>query len=198
MAVITKFTTLPKPINEAWTAFDALSVCNLILDEMFSRGPTTVLMLQKLAYFAHGQFLTETGLPLVYGTFVAWQLGPSHPAIKMSFGAESDRPINYRALTWDPLDRWAAAPQELALDRAVDCVKRIVRSFGSVSVDHLIDLACAPGAPWHFVVKKAKAAPGSGLRIRDSYILQRFKYHKISVDGRTSSGAVDVTDAPFA
>jgi Protein of unknown function (DUF4065) len=41
------------------------------------------LELQKLLYFAHAIFLIETGDPLVYGCFEAWQYGPVHPAAPM-------------------------------------------------------------------------------------------------------------------
>ena len=179
------------------TPSDARSVANLLLDEARGRLPITNLALQKLLYFTHALHLVETKQPLVSGYFEAWQYGPVHPAAYRAFKAAGDRPIAFRARRQDPL-----TGQELDIPKiedvdVLDHVRRVMALYGRITPGRLVELSHAPGAPWHFVVDKARTTMAFGLRIPDTVILERFKYHKVSIGSAPSKGAPG-EDAPFA
>lgn len=177
---------------------DPRSVCNLILDEARNRTPPTNLALQKLLYFVHGLYLIETKRPLVLGYFEAWQYGPVHPAAYRAFKSAGDRPITFRAVSRDPLtgaERPIPNPSEDG--DVAEQVRRVMSVYGRMTPGRLVELSHAKGAPWDFVVDKARTSMAFGLRIPDTVILERFKHHKVSIGSAPSKGEPS-EDAPFA
>jgi uncharacterized phage-associated protein len=177
---------------------DARSVANLMLDEADRIGcHMTNLALQKLLYFAHALYLIERKRPLVSGYFEAWRYGPVHPAAYQAFKAAGDREIWFRATG---LDIVTGQPTQLPSPSSADVrryIEGIARSFGQLTPGRLVEIAHARGAPWDFVVEKGTFSVAFGLRITDNVIVERFKYHKVSVTDAPSSGEPR-EDSPLA
>jgi uncharacterized phage-associated protein len=169
--------------------YDPRSICNLILDEAFGAGrPISNLALQKLLYFAHGLHLVETKTPLVTGFFEAWQYGPVHPIAYGAFKMAGANPILFRASIRDLFTQIA-----IPLPECTDCdikarVSRIVRMYDGLTPGRLVEVSHAKGAPWQFVVNKARTETILGLRIANDVIIARFKFHKISVGSEPRYG----------
>ena len=177
-------------------ALDPRRICNMMLDEAGTR-PITNLALQKLLYFAHGIYLVETTFPLVTGYFEAWQYGPVHPLAYMAFRAAGDRPIDFRALRRDPLTGQISALDGPVDEDAIGCVRRVMMTYSRMTPGRLVELSHATGAPWHFVVDKARTSTAFGMRIRDSVILSLFKKHKVLV-GLVPEKGEPLEDKQFA
>jgi uncharacterized phage-associated protein len=179
-------------------ATDPRSIANLMLDEGNRIGHRiTNLALQKLLYFAHGIFLIEQKRPLVSGYFEAWQFGPVHPTAYQAFKAAGEQPITFRAMrvdvsTGEPVP--ISLPDDPAIRRHVD---RIMQSYGRMTPGRLVDISHAKGAPWDFIVDKARTSLAFGMRISDDLILERFKHHKVSVGNSPLIGEPS-EDTPFA
>lgn len=177
--------------------YDPRGIANLLLDEADRVGiGVTNLALQKLLYFAHGFFLNETRQPLVKGYFEAWQFGPVHPTAYQAFKRAGADPIAFRAHGQDPM---TGMPTTIALPEASAVrllVQQVLNSYGKLSAGRLVDLSHAKNSPWHFVVDKARTEVAFGLRIPDSVILDRFKYHKVSVGLAPVFGEAS-EDTPF-
>lgn len=171
--------------------FDPRGVANLMLDEADRVGVSvTNLALQKLLYFAHGIFLNETKQPLVSGYFEAWQYGPVHPAAYKAFRSAGSEAIHFRARSQDVLtgrSKPIPEPDNLAIRRLIQLV---LNSYGKLSPGRLVDISHAKNSPWDFIVDKGRTSVAFGLRIPDTVILDRFKYHKVSI------GAVPVAGEP--
>lgn len=178
--------------------FDPRAICNALLDEGARCGvPVTNLALQKLLYFAHGLHLMETKRPLVSGYFEAWQHGPVHPTAYAAFKRSKEQPISFRAHRQDPLTGCRIELPAVSDDLALKYVGRVMAHYGRLSAGRLVTLSHAPQGPWHSVVESAKSAMVLGLRIPDTVIAARFKYHMASVGSVPSMGE-PCEDAPFA
>ncbi len=156
----------------------------------------TNLALQKLLYFAHGIFLIETKRPLVSGYFEAWQYGPVHPVTYKAFRSAGSEPIKFRASGKDLL---SGAPLDIPVPDDPEVRRRlslVMHSYGRMSPGRLVDVSHAPKSPWHFIVDKARTSVALGLRIPDNVIIERFKYHKVSIGDVPIAGEPS-EDTPF-
>jgi len=167
-----------------------------MLDVAGDKGAITNLALQKLLYFAHGLHLIRTKRPLVLGYFEAWQFGPVHPAAYRAFKSAGDAAIRFRAVKRDPLTGSAAPIDCPTEDSIIECVHRVMSSYGRMSPGRLVDISHAKDSPWRVIVDKARTDVSLGLRITDDLIVERFKHHKISVGPEPIMGEPG-EDAPF-
>ena len=178
--------------------YDPRGVANLMLDEAERLGvEVSHLALQKLLYFAHGIFLINRKRPLVSGYFEAWQHGPVHPAVYKAFKASGGAPIAFRAQAQDVLTG-ATRPIAEPSDPAVrGLMQQVLGSYGRLSPGRLVDISHAKDSPWAFIVDKARTEVAFGLRIPDTIIHERFRYHKVSVGDAPKAGEPG-EDTPFA
>jgi uncharacterized phage-associated protein len=156
----------------------------------------TNLALQKLLYFAHSRHLIETTRPLVSGYFEAWQYGPVHPAAYKAFKAAGDQPITFRAERQDPLTGRRSPLTPPTAASVVQAVRGVMASYGCLTPGRLVEISHAKDAPWAYVVEQARTKMAFGLRIADSVIIERFKYHKVSVGAAPLAGE-PFEDTPF-
>lgn len=162
--------------------FDARSVANLILDLAERDGRTlTNLVLQKLAYFAHGTFLSRTGTPLVAGEFEAWQHGPVHPHIYNAFKGHGAEPIRRRAEIVNPVTQETRPVPEIQDAAIRNVIEDVYRSLRHRSPASLRAVSHARNAPWAVVVARAEKRESVSLRIPNAIIKDRFRFHAISV-----------------
>ena len=176
---------------------DPRAVANLMLDEA-DRSDTKVtnLALQKLLYFAHAIFLIETKRPLVGGYFEAWQYGPVHPAVYSASKSAGSTPIGFRAMRQDVLTGERSeieSPTDPTIRRHI---ARIMLSYGQLSPGRLVDISHAKDAPWHYIADKGRTSVALGLRIPDDVIVNRFKFHKVSIGAAPVAGEPD-EDTPL-
>lgn len=176
---------------------DPRAVANLMLDEADrSETKVTNLALQKLLYFAHAIFLIETKRPLVGGYFEAWQYGPVHPAVYSAFKSAGSTPISFRAMRQDVLtgeQNDIVSPTDSVTRRHI---ARIMASYGQLSPGRLVDISHAKGAPWDYIADKGRTSVALGLRIPDDVIVNRFKFHKVSIGAAPVAGEPD-EDTPL-
>ncbi|MFH1555621.1 MAG: type II toxin-antitoxin system antitoxin SocA domain-containing protein [Pseudomonadota bacterium] len=178
--------------------YDARMVCNLLLDEAERSGVSlTHVPLQKLLYFAHGFHLVETKTPLVQGYFEAWTYGPVHPAAYRSFKAAGATAIRFRAMRTDPLTGASTVLPNIHNPEIIQRIQRVVRTYGGVTPSQLVQISHAPRGPWHYVTECARSSAALGLRIPNSAIQERFKYHKVSIGSVPLDGEPG-EDTPFA
>ncbi|MEM7545557.1 MAG: Panacea domain-containing protein [Pseudomonadota bacterium] len=171
------------------TAHDPRAIANLMLDEADQDGiQITNLALQKLLYFAHGLYLTQTKKPLVSGHFEAWQYGPVHPSAYRAFKEAGSHPITKRAQGKDPLTGGPRPLRAIEERAVVNLIRHVLRSYGTMSPGRLVDLSHAKGSPWDYVVDKSRTSVAFGLRISDNVIEARFKNHKVSVGTEPNAG----------
>lgn len=179
-------------------AFDARAVANLILDLADADGrEVSNLVLQKLVYFAHGRYLSESNEPLVFGEFEAWQYGPVHPHIYSAFQNHGKATIKSRAESVDPVTgiRRPIAPITDAYARSV--IVAVYASLKNRSPSNLVAVSHAKNAPWRFVVDRAGRKESISLRIPNEIIRERFRHHAISLSGARESDIPD-ENTPFA
>lgn len=179
-------------------SFDARAVANLLLDLAAEDGKdVSNLVLQKLVYFAHGRFLSETGDPLVAGEFEAWQYGPVHPHIYNAFKDQGSLPIQTRAQSVNPVTGERRPIPPVMDAKARDVVVDVYRSLRQRSPSSLVAVSHAKNGPWHFVVERAKQRESISMRIPNTVIRERFRFHKISMSTNEEAGVPD-ENSPFA
>lgn len=162
--------------------YDPRAIANLILDEGSRTGrPVTNLALQKLLYFAHAIFLAERKEPLISGYFEAWQYGPVHPTVYQSFKSAGDQPITFKAKAMNVVTGQQTEIPPLSDRVVILLIQRVMTFYGGLTPGRLVDISHAKDAPWHFVVENAKGVVTLCLRIPNNVIIERFKYHKVSV-----------------
>lgn len=178
--------------------YDPRGIANLMLDEAERVGVgITNLALQKLLYFAHGIYLNETKQPLVSGYFEAWQYGPVHPTAYKAFKAAGSDLIAFRVSAQDPLTGAAKALAQPDSPIIRRLLQQVLNSYGKLSPGRLVDLSHAKNSPWDYVVDKGRTSVAFGLRIPDDVILERFKYHKVTI-GLVPVAGEPREDTPFA
>lgn len=155
------------------------------------------LVLQKLVYFAHGQYLSQTGHPLVSGEFEAWQYGPVHPHVYNAFKDQGSSPIRTRAHSFNPVTGEKRPIPPLADSAAREVISDVYRSLKRRSPTNLVAVSHAKNAPWHFVVERAKHRDSISMRIPNAVIRERFRFHVISMSMNEEAGVPD-ENSPFA
>jgi uncharacterized phage-associated protein len=184
-------------LEEFFAPFDPRRVCNLMLDEAERNGiRVTNLALQKLLYFAHARHLIEAKRPLVSGYFEAWQYGPVHPGAYKAFKSAGASAITFRAEREDLITGKRTPLEKLTEPVVVLSIRSIMRSYGLMNATRLVEVSHAPGAPWDAVVKQTGGIGALGLRISNELIVDKFKYHKISVGEDYKKGLLG-EDSPF-
>jgi len=162
--------------------YDARSVANLLLDLAGKKDrQLSNLVLQKILYFVHGQYMNVAGEPLVLGTFEAWQYGPVHPHVYAAFKKYGDNPIAGRAERVDPVTFRSTPVARIQDDAVIQLVDRSLSILLERSPSDLVSMSHAKDAPWDFVVDRTKKRMSISLRITNEIIKERFKFHKLNV-----------------
>lgn len=178
--------------------YDARSVANLLLDLADARSMSiTNLTLQKLLYFAHGQFLVTRGSPLVNGYFEAWKYGPVHPAVYDAFKDAESAPIQRRAMGFDFRTRVAHALPPPSDPVAREHVERVLMQLGRLPTGRLVEISHAPRGPWAETVNRAGTSAVLGLQISDRLTAERFRFLMVPLKS-DASGDDPVEDSPLA
>lgn len=162
--------------------YDPRSVANLLLDLADAKGLSiTNLALQKLLYFSHGLYLVKRKVPLVSGHFVAWQFGPVHPAVYECFKKYVDQNIATRAKKTDIISGLVSDIPAIQEKEVLAHIERTLIEYGGMTAGRLVEVSHAKNSPWHFTVSQQGNKHVYGARIENVVIMERFKYHKVSV-----------------
>ena len=115
----------------------------------------------------------------------------------MAFKEAGDRPIDFRAVSQNPLNGDTSPIPSPTDGDVIRYVRRVVMAYASNSAGPLSRyLPCARRA-MAFVVDKARTSMAFGMRIPDNVIVERFKYHKVSLGPEPK--AIEIgEDEPFA
>ncbi len=179
------------------SSHDARAIANALLDEADRLDyPLSNLSLQKLLYLAHGLFLIETGNPLMSGYFEAWKYGPVHPAAYRAFAAFGARAITGRARSIDPVTLVETEIPAVSTPEVIKALARIVPPFGGLTPGRLVDITHAKNSPWDVVIRSQADSAQLGLRISNELIVERFKFHKVSLGAQPNAGEPD-EDTPY-
>jgi uncharacterized phage-associated protein len=158
--------------------------------------PVTNLALQKLLYFCHAKYLIEKSKPLLKGHFEAWTYGPVQPLVYAAFKECGGDPIQTRACAQDVISKKPIFLPPVGCPSAQQYILETVATYGRVSAGRLVEISHAVNGPWDFIVKRARESVSLGLRIPDSVIVERFKFHKVTVSSDPRSGEPH-EDAPL-
>ncbi|MBS8274405.1 DUF4065 domain-containing protein [Thalassospira tepidiphila] len=178
--------------------FDPRCISNMMLDEADRRDiAVTNLALQKLLYFAHGIFLGRQKRPLVSGHFEAWQHGPVNPVVYHAFKAAKAQPIDFRAKSRDLLTGKEIEIAPASSREVQELLENVLHSYGRLTAGQLVAISHAKNGPWDYIVNKSRTSIAIGLKIPDNVIVDKFKFHKSTVDSLQRQGE-PIEDSPFA
>jgi uncharacterized phage-associated protein len=171
------------------TGYDPRAVANRLLDIAQTRQVSlTHISLQKLLYFAHGEYLSATKQPLLNGYFEAWQYGPVHPGVYGSFKRYGPSCITGRAKHFNFVTQSEEEIFPIKDDVASKVITRLIDNIGTMSPARLVAISHAERGPWAHVVSQRFERTIFGTRIDNDTILARYKYHKIPLESETIAG----------
>lgn len=99
----------------------------------------TNLWLNKLLFFAQGQYLARYGTPLFSDTIEAWDYGPVVPAIYRKYRVCGRNPIS-------AVDD-GYAPNKFTRDEQI-LLADILREYGAYTASALVSMTHQPDTPW--------------------------------------------------
>lgn len=160
--------------------FDPRVIANAVLKFGAARGrPVTNLQMQKIVYFLHGEWLLQTGQPLVTGHFEAWQHGPVHRTLYDAFRLYEDTPIEAEAKKFDPITRRHAALPELRDQEVIRFLDATLPDYIDVPAFILVQRTHAEGTPWTRTMESAETKANVGMVIDNSTIARHFEGRKL-------------------
>jgi uncharacterized phage-associated protein len=130
---------------------DPRAIANFILDvaDEIAR-PASNLVLNKVAYFLHGDYLARTKQPLIDARIEAWNYGPVFREIYHEFKSYKDLPISGRART---INRVTGEKQICSysdiLASDLGFLREIAASYLKLRPGALVELSHAHDGPWH-------------------------------------------------
>jgi uncharacterized phage-associated protein len=143
----------------------------------------TPMKLQKLVYFAHGLFLSETGDPLIAESVQAWQYGPVISGIYHQYKFIGNKDIKSHPL-FDWLLKDTVLDEANRVDSETEGYLRLIwDTLKPYSAIELSNLTHVGDSPWDKTVKK-NGGVGVNLSIQDTEISSYFK-NEFFVNGPT-------------
>ncbi|MEX2163730.1 MAG: type II toxin-antitoxin system antitoxin SocA domain-containing protein [Sulfuricaulis sp.] len=159
--------------------YDARALANFFLDraERAGIGLTTMTLL-KVLYFAHAWYLAKQGEPLVAQPFEAWKHGPVNRVVYDQFKHHKKRPIEGRAVSFDPRSmRYAQTTVIFDKDTSL-FLQNIFDYYSSFHPFALSDLTHERGGPWDAVWSEAGERAVPGMIIPNDLIEAWFKANR--------------------
>lgn len=139
-----------------------------ILKYVLIEKECTKLKAMKLIYLIYERYLKETGQFLFKEDFLAWKLGPVSNSAYLKLSAYKYEDIK---LEDKELEK---AKLKLKLDRAFDkdtiirCMDNVIKEFGDLSPNDLVNLTHEKERPWY----KVKKSVGLGHSITKDVMLE--------------------------
>jgi uncharacterized phage-associated protein len=156
-------------------AYEARALANLLLDLGDELGlPMTHMALHKVAFYAHGWRLAQTGEPLISDEFEAWEHGPVLPTVYAAFKSAGREPVKDRALRFNPVTQERSVARAVPSADDLDFLRDIVRAYGRLDALTLSDMTHRQGGPWDRVWNAGGGRVTLGMRIKNSAIKDDF------------------------
>lgn len=152
--------------------YDVRDIANYVLDvaDRLNR-PVSNIVINKIVYFCHEQYLLDTGSKLVSAKIEAWEYGPVFRELYSEFKKYGRDPIRGRARRFDFATKQMGIPPIDIRDGDREMIDRWVEKLVHLSPGQLVDLAHVPGGPW-YTVYNHPASLNCGMEITDSIILR--------------------------
>jgi uncharacterized phage-associated protein len=150
------------------------------------------MALHKIAYFAHGWRLAETGEPMIQQQFEAWNYGPVLRSVYDAFKSAGRAKITTRARGFDPVARMPFIVQAKFLPEDRAFLRAILAAYGRYSAERLSGLTHLPGGAWDRVWNAQEGRITLGMRIPDEAIRGDFLAGRMdpsNARGHTYAGA---------
>ncbi len=150
------------------------AIANLIIQmgRDLGRIPSN-LAINKIAYFAHGNFLAKYGKPLIDAKIEAWQYGPVFREIYHEFKKDGDKAVSSFAKDYDPnaddvvITRWELSSDEEGF------LREIISGYLKMSSGYLVRLSHLEDGPWHSAWHH-EGRVNPGMEISNDSILEYF------------------------
>ena len=156
-------------------AYDGRAVANLLLDLADELGLSlTHMALHKVAFFAHGWRLAESGGPLIRQQFEAWDYGPVLRPVYDAFKSAGRTKITARAHGFDPVERTPFLVTADFSSGDQGFLRAVLAAYGRYSAPQLSDMTHRAGSAWDRVWNAPDGKITLGMRIPNQHIREDF------------------------
>lgn len=153
--------------------YDPRSVANSLLEAAWNFDlKVTHLSLQKVVYFLHAKFLTDTKQPFCKGYFEAWKHGPVHPQLWSAFKESGREAIRHHAYGLDVQTGIARKVDEIDDKSHLFLISTKGLELLTIPAHRLVGMSHLPGGPWDRVTKLPGGQREYGGRISQELILE--------------------------
>jgi uncharacterized phage-associated protein len=130
-------------------AYDVRGIANFVLDLAEQEGrDVSNLVINKVVFFLHAEYLVQYGRPLVSAKVEAWDFGPVFRELYKEFKEFDKRPIKKRAERLNP----ETGNRELCAyslpDDERDFLSSLARKYVRLRPGALVALSHEKGGPW--------------------------------------------------
>lgn len=155
--------------------YDARAVANFLLDYADQKGiEVTLLLLQKMIFYAHGWYLSHKQQPLLQQPFEAWEYGPVVRAVWESFKGNGRAPLTSRAKRFDVITNGFSEVRDPIGDQEATFLQHIFDAYAHVDAFDLSNATHVPGSPWDKVWNAPNGAINVGMKIPNDEIRKWF------------------------
>jgi uncharacterized phage-associated protein len=128
---------------------DVRSIANLVLDlAAEEEREVSNLVINKVVFFLHANYLVEFGRPLVSAKVEAWNFGPVFRELYKEFKEYGDSPIRKRAGRLNPeTGRREICAYDLELEERL-FLEAVLKKHIRLSATALVALSHEKGGPW--------------------------------------------------
>lgn len=150
------------------------AIANLILQvgKCLGRMPSN-LSLNKIAYFAHGNYLAKYGKPLIDAKIEAWQYGPVFREIYHEFKKCGDKPVSFLARDYDPeIDDIVVVNWDLPKEEE-EFLRGVISDYLKMGTGYLVRTSHLEDGPW-YEAWHHEGRVNPGMEISNEAILEYF------------------------
>jgi len=156
-------------------AYDGRAVANLLLDVADELGLSlTHMAIHKIAFFANGWRLAQTGQPFIRQPFEAWNYGPVLRSVYDAFKSAGRGKVTTRAKGFDPVARESFIAQADFPPEDKAFLRAILAAYGCYSAEKLSELTHIAGGAWDRVWNAPEGRITLGMRLSDKAIRDDF------------------------
>jgi uncharacterized phage-associated protein len=155
--------------------YDARAVANFLLDYADEKKTeVTLLLMQKIIFYAHGWYLSHKHQPLVEQPFEAWEHGPVVRAVWEAFKGNGRAPLTRRAERLDVISNSYSEVREPIEGEQAEFLRQIFDAYAHVDAFDLSNSTHVPGSPWDGVWNAPNGAINIGMKIPNDEIRKWF------------------------
>jgi len=158
---------------------DARAIANFFLDRAEQTGVAlTIMTLLKVLYFAHAWYLAKCEKSLIAQPFEAWRHGPVNRVVYDQFKDCGERPLNKKAVSFDPNTLKFSPTEYLLDDETAEFLSNIFDYYSKFHPFKLSHLTHEKGGPWDVIWTAAEKRAVPGMIIPNELIKAWFRDHR--------------------